>query len=120
MNPVEGGYGDNPSGRAKARLYDLNFLRYYGLVFERKDAATMCPGDAVDQQYPDACPGDAGYSLLPKPVAEGGDLVLLQGGDDADGLDPTKDFNAVYINFDPPSVNLPGFGLSTGVDVKLR
>lgn len=108
----EGQYGATPSGRSQARLYDLNFLRYYGLVFER-DAS----GNAIDQQG-DA-PGSPNYLELAY-EGDGGDLVLISGGNPAADLDPNEDFSAVYVEFDPPSLGLPGFSVTGGVDIRLR
>ncbi|MCC7197815.1 hypothetical protein IT413_06530 [Candidatus Peregrinibacteria bacterium] len=127
---AEGTYGGSsstcsPSGRSQARLYDLNFLRYYGLVFERLDAASACPGQAKDQQFPLTCPGEPGYSIQATQVSAGGDLVLpsdlgtavvsqylaTQAGDH---------LNAVYVYFDPPPSTLPGFGVTGGVDMTVR
>ncbi|MCA9374575.1 hypothetical protein KC725_05445 [Candidatus Peregrinibacteria bacterium] len=107
----EGQYGATPTGRSQARLYDLNFLRYYGLVFERDGS-----GNAVDQQGD--LPGDPGYLQLDY-VGNGGDLVLITGGDPATGLSPTEDFSAVYVEFDPPTLGLPGFSTTGGVDIRL-
>lgn len=109
---AEGSYGAVPSGRSQARLYDLNFLRYFGLVFERDGT-----GNAVDQQGD--LPGDSGYLEL-KAKSEGGDLVPITGGLPAQGLNPLEDYSAVYVNFDPPSANLPGFGVTSGVDIRIR
>lgn len=118
-SPDEGQYGKEPSGRSAARLYDLNFLRYYGYVFERKGVATACPGDAVDQQNPTLCPSDVGYLLMAIPVGQGGDLVLNPGGDPAQGLTADQ-ASAVYIQFDPPSPSLPGFSVTGGVNVEVK
>lgn len=107
----EGQYGATPSGRSQARLYDLNFLRYYGLVFQRDGN-----GNAVDQQGDS--PGDPGYLQLDY-VGDGGDLILITDGDPAQGLSETEDFSAVYVEFDPPSLGLPGFSVSGGVDIRL-
>lgn len=110
---AEGAYGATPSGRSRARLYDLNFLRYFGLVFER-DAS----GNAVDQQGD--LPGSANYLELTPENPDGGDLVPITGGNPAQGLDPNADYSAVYVNFDPPTASLPGFGVSSGVDIRIR
>lgn len=92
---IEGEYGKNPSGRSRARLYDLNHLRYYGLILDR-DAK----GNALDQQ------NDG--KIIAIPVWDGGDLIPPQGAEKAIGLD-NNDYNAVYIYFDPPTQNLAGF-----------
>jgi hypothetical protein len=110
---AEGTYGDTPTGRSRARLYDLNFLRYYGLVFER-DPGT---GDAIDQQGD--LPGSPDYLELTY-VLDGGDLVKIEGGIPAQGLNQDSDFSAVYINFDPPTASLPGFGVTTGINLEIR
>jgi hypothetical protein len=107
---AEGNYGNTPSGRSFARLYDLNFLRYFGYVFER-DPAT---GDAVDQN------GDG--QLISKPVSEGGDLILI-GGAYSKAFDSTtiqQNANSVLVTFDPPPASLPGFGVTTGAEVQVR
>lgn len=129
VSAAEGTYGGSgslclPTGRSQARLYDLNFMRYYGLVYERLDAASACPGQAKDQQFPLACPGEPGYAISATQVSAGGDLVLpdvsmatvsqylaTQVGDH---------LNAVYVYFDPPPSTLPGFGVTGGVDMTVR
>jgi len=120
-NPAEGSYGAAPTGRSQARLYDLNFLRYYGLVFARHTAGP-CIGDAIDQQWPNECPGDANYTLEATSYAlnpGSGDLVPITGGTAASGLTADQQ-SAVYIDFDPPTATLPGFGVTSGVDIRIR
>ncbi len=112
---TEGGYTPTASGRSQARLYDFNFLRYYGYAYER-DPMT---GDAIDQQHPAYLASDPGYSIQATPVAQGGDLVLIPGGAPSQGLDNTQNFN-VHVVFDPPSASLPGFGVSSGAEVKFN
>jgi hypothetical protein len=115
---AEGTYGGSgstcsPSGRSHARLYDLNFLRYYGLVFER-DPVT---GNAVDQN------GDSVITAVQEPA---GDLVLPEtlGSATVSQYLATQSggpyLNAVYVYFDPPPSSLPGFGVSGGVDMTVR
>lgn len=109
-SPVEGEYGQMPLGRRRARLYDLNFLRYYGLVFERDSN-----GNAVDKD------NDSQLEATPYTGnASGGDLIVLPEMKTAQGLDRDKDFSPVYITFKPPSATLPGFGVTKGIDVKVR
>lgn len=128
VTAAEGEYGLNPSGRSQARLYDMNFLRYYGFVFER-DPDT---GHAIDQQLklidPDTAgdPDTPGYSILAEPSPEyggtnpDGDLVIVTGGTQSDQADDDTQFSAVYVKFDPPPADLPGFGVSVGADVTIR
>jgi hypothetical protein len=117
LSSAEGGYDSSPSGRSLARLYDLNFLRYYGYVFERYQstdpeviAGTANVGDAVDVNR------DGYITAEPNPI---GDLVLRDDGKKADGLD-ADDTSAVYFEFDPPSPNLPGFNVTEGAEVTQR
>lgn len=123
---AEGSYGATPSGRSRARLYDLNFLRYYGLVFERFDSGnapdSSCIGDAIDQQDRLNCIAtDPSYDVVAEPEAThpDGDLVPITGGVAADDLDGDQQ-SAIYVDFDPPSASLPGFGVSSGVDIRIR
>lgn len=128
---AEGSYGGtgsscSPTGRSQARLYDLNFMRYYGQVFERLDATSGCVGQAKDQQYPLECPGDTNYSISATAVSAGGDLVLPSDL----GFATTSQYlatqsagpylNAIYVYFDPPPSTLPGFGVTGGVDMTVR
>jgi hypothetical protein len=117
---IEGGYGASPNGVSRARLYDLNFLRYFGLVYERMPAGSGCEGEAKDQQNPTYCPSTPGYEILDKPVLDGGDLVMNPAGQRSQALlsDP-KAYAPEYIKFDPPTGTLPGFGFSTGAEVKI-
>jgi hypothetical protein len=100
----EGQYGTNPSGRSRARLYDLNFLRYYGLVYER-DA----DGNALDK--------NKNGTLDPEAYPDG-DMIPNPAGTAAKGL-PDKSYAPEYILFDPPTPTLPGFGAQTGAEVKI-
>ncbi len=113
-SPVAGAYGSAPYGRSRARLYDLNFLRYFGLAFQRVD------GNPVDQQNDP--PGSPNYLesryVLQEVNGHGGDLVLNQAGA-AKGLSP-NDFNAVYITSDPPTPTLPGFATQPGFNLQQR
>jgi hypothetical protein len=116
----EGNYGATPAGRSQARLYDLNFLRYYGYVYERFTSGS-CIGDAVDQQNPTLCPSDPSYSLGACPSTNGGDcdLILMPGGTPSQGA-PAGDASAVLVTFDPPPATLPGFGVTTGAEEQYR
>jgi hypothetical protein len=96
--------GTNPSGRSRARLYDLNFLRYYGLVYER-DA----DGNALDK--------NENGTLDPEAYPDG-DMIPNPAGTAAKGL-PDKSYAPEYILFDPPTPTLPGFGAQTGAEVKI-
>jgi hypothetical protein len=113
----EGNYGATPKGRSRARLYDLNFLRYFGLVYGRMPAGSGCEGEAVDQQNPTYCPTTLGYNITNEP-APTGDLIPNPAGIQAEGLGTGK-YSAEYILFDPPTATLPGFGVSTGAEVKI-
>jgi hypothetical protein len=124
---VEGSYGITPSGRSQARLYDLNFLRYYGFVFERGPS-----GNAIDQQLKLIDPATAdnpstpGYNIVAEPAPgkgypnenPDGDLIINEGGNPS--LQATDQFSAVYVKFDPPPADLPGFGVTVGADVTIR
>jgi|GEM_PF-2122223 len=118
VSAAEGSYGGSgsacsPNGREQARLYDLNFLRYYGLVFER-DPIT---GNAIDQN------GDSVITAVQEPA---GDLVLPSDLGTADqsqylaGQPGGPYLSAVYVYFDPPPSSLPGFGVTSGVDMNIR
>jgi hypothetical protein len=111
-SPIEGQYTSNPTGRSRARLYDLNFLRYYGPVFKR-----LPNGSAEDLD------GDGQIEAqLYTGNQSGGDLVKPQtaglNAKSASGLNQDTDLNAVYIYFDPPTATLPGFGISGNLDLK--
>jgi hypothetical protein len=94
----EGGYGENPSGRRLARLYDLNFLRYYGKV-QWWDSGTRKDYAGAEQNVT---------------FNQGRASTLLQ------VLEPGNT-DAVYIKYDPPSATLPGFtNPGQGLNLKQR
>ncbi len=108
---AEGAYGVAPSGRSLARLYDLNFLRYFGWVFDRN----LITGDALDT--------DGDGAIEATPPSEGGDLILIKDGIWSKAYDATtilQNASAVLITFDPPPASLPGFGVTTGAEVQFR
>lgn len=114
VNGAAGEYGGTsncqPTDRSKAKLYDLNYLRFYGLAYE-VDADT---NEIKDQN------GDGQITPVLSP---GGDLVLIPGGGQgALGLDPNSPSAnyGVVIGFDPPTATLPGFGVQTTLNLQQK
>lgn len=99
-----------PAERARARLYDFNFLRYFGQVFQR-DFLTGAPKDLQNNNDIKLTLKIAGGDLLTSQEAG-----LLQ-GNKSPLLDDDKHPFAVYFVFDPPSSRLPGFGALEGLDL---
>jgi hypothetical protein len=124
----EGNYGNDPRGRSEARLYDLNFMRYYGFAYERRPADDPnCPGQAIiDQQNPTFCPSTSGYKLTAQPLSKEGDLVLNAVGKAAKPYDTKSEIDredyagSLLITFDPPPASLPGFSVTTGAEETIR
>lgn len=104
---AEGSYGQNPNGRSRARLYDLNFLRYYGWVFERN-----LDGSSRDQNND---------GFITAELAPAGDLISPPAGIAQKSLmlQANQKF-ATYILFDPVSPTLPGFGVQGGLSVQQK
>lgn len=129
----EGVYGSAPTDRSLARLFDLNFLRYYGLALDL-DHITKEP---IDQQCllsggdgsgldPDAnCYNIQLTAYDPADPENSGDLLPMDElssqytAEKALGL-PDKSYSPVYIFFDPPTATLPGFSTAENVDVEIK
>jgi len=108
------GNGKPAASLLEARLYDLNYLRYYVGVLQR-DAVTgevicsldysthIVKGDGTPWSHFDVSPG----CLYPP-----------SDGFSAQGLDQNLDLGSTYIYYDPPTPILPGFNAQVGGEVK--
>lgn len=139
--PIKGD-GTWATGIEQARLYDLNFLRYYtGLVkrgFDLNPAQpdikipyVECKSSGVNEKiyaeddYKSRLVDGGGNPISvwddgclwpPEDLPEPGYQSAIW----PNATDYQHKLGATYINFDPPSADLPGFTAGSGVDVKVR
>ncbi len=118
------GNGRPTTDLLQARLYDLNYLRYYTGVLKRGPTNIPIRGDGyvpasdaeISLVHTDGTPWTAyetppGYLYAPQEV----DPTVVPLGDLLPSLfDPKKDLGATYIYFDPPPSTLPGFSAVSG------
>lgn len=122
---------DNDNRRI-ARLYDLNYLRYYTGILRRDNYGNAQHSDGSDVNSETELRLMKPNASTPTPWSKY-DVVNGQGGDlypptdpqygipgsvSAQGLDPQKDLGSVYIYFDPPTATLPGFSSDNGLNLK--
>lgn len=135
------GTGEPANDELQARVYDLNYLRYYSGLIQRNAAGEPICKDGAGTDETVATEADFNSRLQHPTTGEPWsvyetylDFMTLKGGClwppneagtgmtfyNAEGLDPLTDLGATYIYFDPPSPNLPGFTYSRGVETTLR
>ncbi len=96
----------------RARLYDLNYLRWYGGIIKKDSTGKPVVGRYTKSDGSPCVFGDIDDTDLP-PCAL---THPATGG--AKSLNQTKDIGAVYIYFDPPPADLPGFGVTGALEIR--
>lgn len=136
--PIKGD-GTAATGIEQARLYDLNFLRYYTGLIKKDDTdlnssgvvEVICRSGGADEfissevDYKSRLVDGFGKPIS---VYDGGclwppediDSTLYKSAIWPNVTDYQHNLAATYINFDPPSADLPGFTGGRGVDVQVR
>ena len=129
---TEASGGTSKEKVARARLYDLNFLRWYGgkvktdpvtgkEIFKKpgegpkytKPDYSPCSGEEDDSALADS-DDDKGCDIFPPfEVGTAAEKESYKSAFKDDKL-KRKNLAAVYIYFDPPPANLPGFGATGG------